>query len=384
MEKEKCSVQEWFLTLDLPMLTNILKPRVVHLFYELAFFIAGSKEQLAYELERIDEHAILAIDLTFEKNDLIPADVLSGIFSEVKPKIETLKHPNFKLYQKSFNKVLEKIKLGHIYQANLTMPFEFKFCFDSKNDQQHVNESGLTKSQKMKKLWAIYAHFLFPKKSIGAYGMLTAIPQLQKAYFSNSPECLFDWNENERELVSRPIKGTIKHAHKENTKQVKLKLIRDKKIESELFMISDLILNDLSKVDRPNAFIKNKKVFLQVPKLLHLYSKLAVKINPQTSLKKVLSVLFPGGSITGAPKLQSMRVLKKIENRERGFYCGSTLLMFNKLKSASINIRSAEIDLETFFVRYQAGGGIVMKSRANNEFVESLNKTKSFTECFKS
>jgi anthranilate/para-aminobenzoate synthase component I len=92
--------------------------------------------------------------------------------------------------------------------------------------------------------------------------------------------------------------------------------------------------------------------------------------------------LFPGGSITGAPKKKVMSLISSFERYQRGAYCGSTLLCINKRKSASINIRTALIDFEHKVWRYGAGGGITLLSKAHEEFQEMELKVSSFTSLF--
>ncbi|MDC1175497.1 chorismate-binding protein, partial [Bacteriovoracaceae bacterium] len=94
------------------------------------------------------------------------------------------------------------------------------------------------------------------------------------------------------------------------------------------------------------------------------------------------SSLFPGGSITGAPKKRVMKILNSIEHSSRQFYCGSTFLNYGGVRSASINIRSAMIDVTTKKLTYHAGGGITVKSSVEGEYEEMLSKVQSFTGLF--
>ena len=98
------------------------------------------------------------------------------------------------------------------------------------------------------------------------------------------------------------------------------------------------------------------------------------------NLWRVIEKIFPGGSITGAPKLRAMRLIHKLEKRPRGFYCGSTIILFKNMKSASINIRSSEIDFSPNkrTLLYQAGGGITLLSSVDEEYKEMTYKHDSF------
>ena len=92
--------------------------------------------------------------------------------------------------------------------------------------------------------------------------------------------------------------------------------------------------------------------------------------------------LFPGGSITGAPKKRVMELINEIEGFERGLYCGSTILLYKGLRSGSINIRSTQIDFMQNEIKYGAGGGVTLLSKASDEYKEALGKLKSFLLLF--
>lgn len=143
-------------------------------------------------------------------------------------------------------------------------------------------------------------------------------------------------------------------------------------------MITDLLRNDLNRLDRPQARVLKKRAALEVPGLLHQYSLLSVKLTKKVSLLHALQCLFPGGSVTGAPKKRVMQIIQDVEHGKRGVYCGSTLLCYGDRKVASINIRTAEIDLSERLWRYGAGGGITLGSNPVHEFQEMEAKVASF------
>ena len=91
----------------------------------------------------------------------------------------------------------------------------------------------------------------------------------------------------------------------------------------------------------------------------------------------LINALFPGGSITGAPKKNVMKIIKSIEASPRRFYCGSTLIFHQSLKKASINIRTIEFDFKTSSMELGSGGGITLKSQASLEFQEMEDKLQS-------
>jgi len=75
-------------------------------------------------------------------------------------------------------------------------------------------------------------------------------------------------------------------------------------------------------------------------------AKIEIELSKSVTVKRILEKIFPGGSVTGAPKKRVIKLLLELEKRERKFYCGSTMICFDKMKSASINIRSAEINFK--------------------------------------
>ena len=180
-----------------------------------------------------------------------------------------------------------------------------------------------------------------------------------------------------------PIKGSINYNNDEDFDQKWNELIKSKKDESELFMITDLIKNDLSKIECPVAEVISLKLPLVVPGILHQYSLLSVDLSYKITLKKIIESLFPGGSITGAPKKRIIKILSELENYKRGFYCGSTIFLYEDQVSASINIRSAEVMSNNKLLRYSAGGGITLNSNVDDEFDEMKMKVNSFINLLK-
>jgi anthranilate/para-aminobenzoate synthase component I len=117
-----------------------------------------------------------------------------------------------------------------------------------------------------------------------------------------------------------------------------------------------------------------------VPGIVHQFSVVDTTVEKETTLLNVMEALFPGGSITGAPKKRVMEIIKDIEKYPRGFYCGSTVLLHKNLKCASINIRSAEISLDKDEIKYGSGGGITLLSKCESEFKETFQKMESFVK----
>ena len=148
-------------------------------------------------------------------------------------------------------------------------------------------------------------------------------------------------------------------------------------------MITDLLKNDLNRLDTPSAEVRKLRAPLLVPGLLHQYSLISLKLKNEISVSTTMRALFPGGSITGAPKKRVMGIIADVERYNRGIYCGSTLLCIGNNKVANINIRTASINIEERIWRYGAGGGITLLSRPVDEFKEMEDKVSSFLKLLK-
>lgn len=360
-KRSASDVKAWLRELETPLYVigkETFQRRAIILFYELGF-IFENLENLLQKSSR--ENVLLAVDIVYQHE--LSLDYLGP---PGKIDLKLVNEPDFSEYQKAFNLGYKELEAGNCYQFNLTKEYLYSYADDS-----------LLPKNFLQTIW-------FHKKNCGAYANATFIPILSKFFLSNSPECLFQYERNSKRLVTRPIKGTLKIADG-NAKELKFsweKLVNDEKAQAELFMISDLMRNDLSRIDLPLARVIQKKAMLNVPGLLHQYSEIEVFLKKEVSLKRVLEKIYPGGSVTGAPKKRAISILKNLENRDRGFYTGSTLLFFPRSIVSSLNIRSMEIDLKAKMISYQAGGGITLLSDVYEEFQEMSDKRDSVINLF--
>jgi para-aminobenzoate synthetase component I len=325
---------------------KVATPTVYHFYYEFGLLQAG----LGHALE---ENTPLVIEIRYQSAKKIrpPRSRLSGL------PLEVLERPGWSEYKEAFARVQEELLAGNCYQVNLTFPYDF-------HTQELLDPRDI-------------ADFFFSRKHLGAFAHCTYVGE--EMILSNSPECLFQYRDNE--LFTMPIKGTIKRSG--NWRKEWEKLFHDPKEEGELLMITDLLKNDLNRLDQPCAEVLKLRSPLLVPGLLHQYALLSVKLSQPVSLQKTLNVMFPGGSITGAPKKRVMEIISRLERYQRGIYCGSTLLCYGPKKMASINIRTASISPAERLWRYGAGGGITLLSRPVEEFQEMESKVGSFLTSLK-
>lgn len=346
-EEEKFVVQDWIDSLCFEIDNHQFNNRILHLFYEMGYLFNNLESLFA-------DDCILGIDLSYGQSKKITLKK-----DNKKIELEEIYKISFKDYELKFRQGYKELERGNCYQFNLTSEFKYKF------------NHNLSPIDFIQKLWS-------EKKNIGAFASATYIKDQKMLYLSNSPECLFKY-ENDR-LETFPIKGTVKNHSKNSTELENAwkKLVNDQKNEAELYMITDLLRNDLSRIDLPRAEVITKKKMLLVPGLIHQYAHINVLLRKHVSFKRVVECVFPGGSITGAPKRRSMELIDKLEDSKRGFYCGSTILLFKHRVSASINIRSSEIDFNSYTLSYRSGGGITLKSNPFEEYNEMLEKKNSF------
>lgn len=196
---------------------------------------------------------------------------------------------------------------------------------------------------------------------------------------SSSPERFVRCTDHQ--ITSCPIKGTAKRSPNPTLdKQSALQLLNSEKDKAENVMIVDLMRNDLSRVCLPHS--------VQVPKLCelqtfetvhHLVSTVEGTLAPQYSAVDLLQAVFPGGSITGAPKIRAMEIITELEQQPRGPYCGSLgYLGFDGNLDTSIAIRTLTLIQNTLY--WQAGGAITIDSDPAEEYLETLAKAAALTK----
>jgi len=190
---------------------------------------------------------------------------------------------------------------------------------------------------------------------------------------SNSPERFLSVKDNI--IETKPIKGTRPRAKNYDRDQTLLnELMTSKKDQAENVMIVDLLRNDLSKNCELGS-VKVPKLFEveSFPNVHHLVSTITGKLHDQRSAIDLLRGCFPGGSITGAPKLRSMEIIEELEPHRRGIYCGSIgYIGFNGNMDTNIAIRTLVHKEQDMY--FYVGGGIVHDSIEGAEYQETFDK----------
>jgi para-aminobenzoate synthetase component 1 len=196
---------------------------------------------------------------------------------------------------------------------------------------------------------------------------------------SASPELFLQIDDNT--ILTRPIKGTRPRKNNANTEDFNRRqyeeLLKSEKDKAELVMIVDLERNDLAKVCVPGTrHVQRRRTIEAYPTLFHASADIAGKLprsNDPALFCEILRAVFPGGSITGAPKIRAMQIIEQLEPNARGVYTGCIGhigIDFN----ATLNIAIRTIIIRSRRAYLQTGGGIVADSDPHAEWKEMLLK----------
>ncbi len=192
---------------------------------------------------------------------------------------------------------------------------------------------------------------------------------------SNSPECFLDVRGDR--IATFPIKGTRASTDGADLGAISRDLTGDPKERAEHIMIVDLERNDLGRVCVPGSvFVPEMQVSRHFPMLVHMVSRVSGTLRDGVGIADILRATFPGGSITGAPKVRAMEIIEELEPEPRGFYTGSIgWLEPGGRARFNIAIRTAQVDAGG--LSFHAGGGIVADSDPNREYEETFAKSQS-------
>jgi para-aminobenzoate synthetase component 1 len=259
-------------------------------------------------------------------------------------------------YLDAVARVREYILAGDIFQANLSQRFQSRWAespFDLYRRLRQQNPAP----------FAAYLGFD------------------ELAVASASPERFLRLDEDRRRIETRPIKGTRPRGlGPMHDAALGRALAESEKDRAENVMIVDLLRNDLSRVCRPGT-VRVPELFAleHHPTVHHLVSTVVGEIEPGSGAVELIRAAFPGGSITGAPKVRAMEIIAELEPTQRGVYCGSIGYV------SATGAMDTSIVIRTYLalggqVYFQAGGGIVADSDPELEYGETLDKARGLIE----
>lgn len=200
----------------------------------------------------------------------------------------------------------------------------------------------------------------------------------EEQVLSVSPELFFDWD-GER-ILARPMKGTApRGATPEDDAALAAQLLASAKERAENVMIVDLIRNDLSRVAQPFTVTVPHLFRLEaLPSVWQMTSDVEARTRPGTTLVDVFAALFPCGSITGAPKVRAMQMIKTLEPEPRGVYCGAVGVV-RPGGAATFNVAIRTVTVQGDSLRCGIGSGITADASNEGEWQEWRHK-RAFLE----
>jgi para-aminobenzoate synthetase component 1 len=185
----------------------------------------------------------------------------------------------------------------------------------------------------------------------------------------------------DREVESRPIKGTRpRTGDPAADREAEADLLASEKDRAENVMIVDLLRNDLSRVCTAESVRVGRLCGVEAYRhVLHLVSSVRGRLREECSPIDLIRAAFPGGSITGAPKVRAMEIIAELEPTARGAYCGSLgYLGFDGAMDLSILIRT--ITAGRGWLQFPVGGGIVAQSSPEKEYEETWHKAEGLLQ----
>jgi len=278
-----------------------------------------------------------------------PANLKNIDFSQIRCNI------NRDYYFKAIEKIKRYIYDGDVYQINFSQRFECDY--DARpiglfHWQNHYNPSP-------------YAAYI----DGGDFHIVSASPEM----FITITDGV---------ISTKPIKGTRPRISEGSRgKQINAKnfdeLLRSEKEQAELNMITDLERNDVAKICKYGTRkVVQPRTIESYPTVFHAVATVAGQLREEIQFCDILKAMFPGGSITGAPKIRSMEIIDETELTERGVYTGSIgFLGIDGSACLNIAIRTIIIKNNTAFV--QTGGGIVADSDPQAEWEETITKARA-------
>lgn len=255
-------------------------------------------------------------------------------------------------YDRSVARIRELIAAGDTYQVNYSFPLTSSFSGDA-----YAWYRNLCLAQ-----GAPYSAYL----NLGRYKVLCLSPEL---FFERRGD----------HVITKPMKGTVKRGRwLEEDRDLAQWLGDSSKDRAENVMIVDLLRNDLGKVSVPGSVRVSSLFDLErFETVWQMTSTVESTLKEGTSLVDLMTALFPCGSVTGAPKIRTMQIIRELERFPRGAYTGA----IGFLKPGgdcifNVAIRTVVIDTETNVATFGVGGGVTIDSTAEREYEECLVKSR--------
>ncbi|MFH0270874.1 aminodeoxychorismate synthase component I [Vibrio jasicida] len=260
-------------------------------------------------------------------------------------------------YASRFDRVQEYLLSGDCYQINLAQ--RFNAPYQGSEWQAYLKLEAANQAP-------FSAFIRMPKSTL----------------LSISPERFLELKDNV--IETKPIKGTRPRGVDTVQDQANAQDLQTaEKDQAENLMIVDLLRNDIGRVASPGSVHVPKLFDIEsFPAVHHLVSTIRANLNPQYSAADLLRACFPGGSITGAPKVRAMQIIEELEPHRRSAYCGSIgYISRHGRMDTSITIRTLVAENNKLYA--WAGGGVVADSDCASEYQETLDKLSKILPALK-
>ncbi len=252
-------------------------------------------------------------------------------------------------YAEAIGRIRELIAAGDTYQVNYTFPMWASFGGDPA-----AWFDALWLAQR-----ADYAAYL----DTGRFKVLSA-----------SPELFFRLENGV--LVTRPMKGTRPRGRwAEEDAAMARELAESEKDQAENVMIVDLLRNDMGRISETGTVAVDSLFTVERYETLWQMTS-TIRSQTRVGVPEILKALFPSGSVTGAPKVRTMEIIREIEPYSRGVYCGAVGWWSGRSCSFNVAIRTAVIDAERQAAEYHVGGGVTWGSTPEGEYEECFVKAR--------
>ena len=262
-------------------------------------------------------------------------------------------------YREKVQRVREEIAKGNVYQANLTRQERWAFRGDLRFFARRLFEANP----------APFSAF---------------IAGSDFSVVSSSPERFFRIKDGR--ILTSPIKGTASRGDNHVADALlKRNLLSSAKDRSELAMITDLMRNDLTHLCQiPSVQVEVFPRLESYANVHHLVADISGELVPGLTLEALLGAIFPGGSITGCPKLTAMQLIRELEANPRMVYTGALGWFSHDLLQADFNIAIRTVMASRSELLFGVGGGVVWDSDPEGEYQETLHKGSSIVRCLNS
>lgn len=264
-----------------------------------------------------------------------------------------LQNDDIEAYIQNVDTAKDYIKQGDVYQVNLARNWQVKS--DEKIDALELYTTLSIHNP------APFAGFLHSKDF---------------SVISSSPERLIKVENHV--IESRPIAGTRpRHKDKQKDQDLIDELINHPKEQAEHIMLIDLERNDLGRISKTGTIkVDEFMVVESYAKVHHIVSNVVGELADNTTFYDIIKATFPGGTITGCPKIRCMQIIDELENKPRGAYTGSMGYITDDGRM-DLNILIRTFTLSHNKLSLHAGAGIVYDSIAENEAIESMHKAEA-------